>query len=119
MSYFDALKNGYIPEKNPKNKKPTPYDDYIAQKSLKVSDKQKNVTIIKPSGFDDIEKIIDGLKKGLGAIADLSGNASQDAQRMLDFLCGAVYALDGKIERVENKIFVMTPKNIDIINKLP
>lgn len=117
MSYFEALKNGNIPEKKQK-KQATPYDEYMAQKRLKTSGGEKAVVVIKPLTVADTEKLIDVLKGGKGLVADLSLAPALDAQRMLDFLSGAVYALDGKIERVDNKTFLITPKGVEILNQI-
>jgi|AGTN01.1.fsa_nt_gi Uncharacterized protein conserved in bacteria len=117
MSFLDALKTGDIPEKKRK-KGETRYDEYMRLKKLKTGPEEKSVEIIKPLSFGDVEKLIDLLKAGQGVIADLSAATPSDAQRMLDFLSGAVYALDGKIERVENKMFLMTPKGLNIVNKI-
>ncbi|MCL2630665.1 MAG: cell division protein SepF [Firmicutes bacterium] len=116
MSFIETLKSGEIPNKAKKSKT-TRYDDFMASKTLKLADKSKNVVIVRPEGFQDVQKLIDKLKQRQGVIADFS-RASNSAQRMIDFLSGAVYALDGKIERIENKMYLMTPKGIDILNKL-
>ena len=41
------------------------------------------------------------------------------AQRVLDFVSGAVYALDGTIQKVSRGIFVLVPSNIDIVGNIP
>lgn len=118
MSYINTLINGEIPPKNAGKRKDTPYDEYMAKKSLKVKNGGTDVAIIRPMSFDDVQKIIDGLKSGKGAVTDFSRSPEDISQRMLDFLSGAIYGLDGKIERIEKRIFVITPKDIDIVNKL-
>ncbi|MFA5449360.1 MAG: cell division protein SepF [Clostridia bacterium] len=118
MSYINTLKSGEIPAKTAKKRKQTPYDEYMAKKVLKVKDGGKDVAIIQPKSFDDVQKIIDGLKDGHGAIADFSISPPEISQRILDFLSGAAYGLDGKIECIDKKILLITPKDIQIVNKL-
>lgn len=116
MSFLNALKNGDIPVKNNKKRNSTPYDDFMARKELKsappaVSDK---INVVRPGSVEEVSVIIDGLKGRQGLVVDLGAASPNTAQRMLDFLSGAVYALDGRIDKLEKKLFLMTPKGVDV-----
>ncbi len=116
MSYLNFLQGEEIREKP---KKTTNYDRFLQTKShcLFVKEDSKKVDISTPKDFDDIEKLIDSMKKGNGLVIDISKADEKIAQRMIDFLVGAVYALDGKIESLTATMYLMTPKGIDIIAK--
>lgn len=118
MSYLNVLKNGEIPPKKSKKAKLTTYDEYMSCKKLSMPTGNKNIAIKKPKTFGDIQKLIVRLKNNQGIIVDLSDTECSLAQRMLDFLSGAVFALDGDIDRVDNKMYVMTPSGVEIISKL-
>lgn len=118
MSYLNVLKNGEMPPKQSKKDRMTTYDEYMSRKKLNMPIGNKSVTINKPKTFNDIQKLIVRLKSNQGIIVDLSDIDNPLAQRMLDFLSGAVFALDGDIDRVDNKMYVMTPKGVEIVSKL-
>lgn len=118
MSYLNVLKNGEMPPKKSKKDRLTTYDEYMSRKKLSMPTGNKNITINKPKTFNDIQKLIIRLKNNQGIIIDLSDTESALAQRMLDFLSGAVFALDGGIDRVDNKMYVMTPSGVEIVSKL-
>lgn len=118
MSFLDVLKNGEIPPKTTKKRGSTSYDEYMRHKRLSAPIGRKNITINKPKSFAEIQKLIDRLKKQQGVLVDFSETEVPTAQRMLDFLSGAVYALDGNIDRVDQKIYVLAPGGVDIVSKL-
>ncbi len=116
MSYLNFLQGKESVEKP---KKPTNYDRFLQLKSKKtlVKDTSQKVDVATPKDFSDIEKLINMMKKGNGLVVDLSKSDEKITQRMVDFLVGAVYALDGKIESLTTTMYLMTPKGIDIIAK--
>jgi len=118
VSFFEVLKNGEIPTKTSKKRSKTPYDDYMEGKKLVLPVEDKNITVAKPAGFADIQKLIDKLKTKQGVIVDLSAVGLPLAQRMLDFLSGAVYALGGNIDKVDNKMYVLAGSGVEIVNKI-
>lgn len=80
-------------------------------------DKFKNVHLIihEPRSFDiDAEQIALNVKAGRGAIVNLHRLSKEDSQRMIDFLYGVVFALDGKLEKVGNQIILLTPATITV-----
>lgn len=118
MSFLELLKTGEMPPKNGKKSPGTPYDNYMEEKKLALPSGDKNITVAKPQNFSDIQKLIDNLKSKQGVIVDLSVVRAELAQRMLDFLSGAVYALNGSIDRVENKMYVLGGSGVEIVNKI-
>ncbi len=96
--------------------KKTDYDKFIENKSvrLKVADGEKSVNVRRVRGFEDLERLINMLKSGSGLIVDLSSAPSTLVQRLLDYLSGAVYALDGSVEKLTRTMYILTPKGIDI-----
>ena len=70
---------------------------------------------IEPKSYDDVQAIIDHLKTLQPAILNLSLIKKETAQRILDFLSGAIYALDGSICPIDkNGLFALTPKGSSI-----
>lgn len=118
MSFLEVLKSGEIPSKGSKKSAKTPYDTYMEGKKLVLPAGDKNITVAKPQNFTDIQKLIDKLKTKQGVIVDLSAVNLPLAQRMLDFLSGAVYALNGNIDKVDNKMYVLAGSGVEIVSKL-
>lgn len=74
--------------------------------------------IIKPTNYDpDVNEIISELKAKNGIVMNLEYVNKDIARRIIDTVSGAVTALDGRIEKVSNSIFVVAPYNYDIINE--
>ncbi|HIS47550.1 MAG TPA: cell division protein SepF [Candidatus Scybalocola faecigallinarum] len=72
------------------------------------------VSIQKPSSFEDSSEICDELLNGKAAIVNLEGIDVDVAQRIIDFVSGACYAMSGNIRKVSSYIFIVTPAGIDI-----
>lgn len=77
------------------------------------------VVVYQALTYDDTQNIIDNLKSRKPIIVNLDCIEQDLAQRVLDFLSGAVYALDGTIQKVSRCIFVLAPNNVDIIGNIP
>jgi len=74
--------------------------------------------IIKPTNYDpDVNEIISELKVKNGIVMNLEYVNKDVARRIIDTVSGAVTALDGRIEKVSNSIFVVAPYNYDIVNE--
>jgi len=77
------------------------------------------VVVYQALTYDDTQNIIDNLKNRKPIIVNLDSLEQDLAQRVLDFISGAVYALDGTIQKVSRSIFVLVPSNIDIVGNIP
>ena len=76
---------------------------------------QFKVVIIQAENFDDAQDICNHLKNKKPVVINLEGIEKEIAQRIIDFLSGSVYALDGSIQKVSAEIFVIAPNNVDIM----
>lgn len=115
--YLRGEEGGAVPKKKNKNKKNNNYDKFLEKKRLKlmVGGKSRNIEIARPRDFSDIERLIDKMRASDGIIVDFSANTPETAQRMLDFLSGAVYAFCGEVSRIEEATYLMTPKGVRIV----
>lgn len=73
-----------------------------------------NMIVMSPRSFEDIQALINNLAAGQSVIFKLDGVAKDTAQRMLDFMAGAAYALGGSMQRIENSMFLVTAKGVGI-----
>ena len=72
------------------------------------------VIIKRPSSFDDAQEICDLLKSEHAIIVNLERLDRELAQKMMDFIAGAIYALDAKIHQISGYIFCISPEKVDI-----
>lgn len=79
------------------------------------SSSQFKVVVIQPQNFDEAQDICDHLKNKKPVIVNLELLEKEPAQRVVDFFCGAVYALDGSIYKVSGSIFLIAPHNVDVL----
>lgn len=76
--------------------------------------KNYNVMIYSPKDLDDVQTLIDFLKRREPAIVNLKEGDMQNAQRILDFISGAIYALNGSVHRIADNIFLLSPEDVEI-----
>ncbi|MTI53892.1 cell division protein SepF [Geosporobacter ferrireducens] len=79
---------------------------------------QMKVVIYEPSEFEEAPSIVDNLKNRKPVIINLETLDQELAKKIFDFLNGAVYALDGNIQKVSKGIFILAPNNVDISGNL-
>ena len=85
------------------------------QKVVEMPDPSKvKVIIYKPASYEDAQTIIDNLKERKSIVVNLDELETDIAQRILDFISGAVYALNGNIRKAARNIFVVAPFNVDV-----
>ncbi|MGB9780855.1 cell division protein SepF [Caldanaerobacter sp.] len=75
---------------------------------------QIKMLISKPEKFEQVLFICNELKSKKPVIVDLQKMDKSEAQRVVDFLSGAVYALNGEITKISGYIFLVAPENFDI-----
>lgn len=78
---------------------------------------QVKMIISKPTSFEQTEDICECLKQKKSIIVNLEYVNKDVARRIVDFMSGAVQALDGHIEKVSNSIFLFAPMNYDITSE--
>lgn len=75
---------------------------------------QMRVIIYEPTVYEEIPSIVDDLKSRRPVVINLLSTDKDLAKKFFDFLNGAIYALDGNIQKVSNGIFILAPNNVDI-----
>lgn len=81
---------------------------------IRTTTKGLEVCIMKPSSFEDSQDISDMLLTGRAVVVNLEGFDPLEAQRIMDFISGAVYAINGKLHQISKYIFIFSPDSIDI-----
>ena len=87
----------------------------MAEKPVGTKTKEKKaIRPICPTKFSDVETVVKKLKRKEGVIVDFDGVPPAVAQRMLDFLSGAVFSLRGSIQKLQYKTYVLIPDGVTI-----
>lgn len=76
------------------------------------------VCVVKPTSVDDSREITETLLSGRTVILNLEGMDLEIAQRIIDFISGATFAISGNLQKISNYIFLVTPTNVDISGDL-
>lgn len=79
---------------------------------------QLQVVLVKPERFDEASAIADHLNSQKTVVLNLETASKEVSRRLVDFLSGVAYANNGKIQRVANSTFIITPNNVDIMGDL-
>jgi cell division inhibitor SepF len=72
------------------------------------------VHLVVPRSFNDAQQIADRFKAGNPVILNLQGADTDLSKRLIDFASGLTYALDGSMQRVADKVFLLTPRNVEL-----
>ncbi|QNF95288.1 MULTISPECIES: cell division protein SepF [Janibacter] len=72
------------------------------------------ITTIHPSTYNDARAIGESFRNNTPVIMNLSDMDDSDAKRLVDFAAGLVFGLHGSIERVTNKVFLLSPEHIEV-----
>ena len=72
------------------------------------------VHLVIPKNFNDAQQIADKFKVDVPVIINLQGSDTELAKRMIDFCSGLTYALYGAMQREGDKIFLLTPRNVEV-----
>ena len=94
---------------------------FFGKKSKVVSmpqTQQIKMVISQPTTFDQSEEICEFLKDKKSVIVNLEYVNKDVARRIVDFISGGVFALDGHIQKVSNSIFLVAPSNYEITNDM-
>jgi len=80
--------------------------------------RQVRVVVAEPKVFEDVQGIADHLKNRRPVIVNLEQADAELARRVVDFISGATYGLNGNMQKVGNGIFLFVPSNVDIASEL-
>lgn len=73
------------------------------------------VVLVKADQFNNVADIADHLKNKMTVVLNLETTDKETSKRMLDFMSGVTYAIEGKIKRVANNTYLITPLDVEIV----
>jgi cell division inhibitor SepF len=72
------------------------------------------VHLVLPRSFNDAQQIADRFKQSIPVILNLQSADAELSKRLIDFASGLTYALNGGMQRVADKVFLLTPRNVEV-----
>ncbi|HEY0344255.1 MAG TPA: cell division protein SepF [Solirubrobacteraceae bacterium] len=72
------------------------------------------VHLVIPKSFNDAQQVADKFKQSIPVVLNLQNTDTDLAKRLIDFASGLTYALDGGMQRIAQKVFMLTPRNVQI-----
>src|SRR3712207_6279670 len=72
------------------------------------------VHLVIPKSFNDAQDVADKFKDAIPVIINLQGSEPDLSKRLIDFASGLTYALDGGMQRIADKVFLLTPRNVEV-----
>lgn len=99
------------------------FDRFASRRSSRVVKLHDNspsalkVVVLQPESFEEARDITNHLKERKPIIVNMEALEKEVARRIVDFLSGSVYALDGDMKKISNGIFLVAPENVDIMGE--
>jgi cell division inhibitor SepF len=84
------------------------------QQATSVVAEPSRITTLHPRTYNEARTIGENFREGVPVIMNLSEMDDSDAKRLVDFAAGLVFAVRGNIERVTNKVFLLSPPNVSV-----
>ncbi len=105
-SFTPRPNNIVVNSEEPKEEKPVAKDKVISF---------KNVMVYEPEVEKEAQAIINCLKTGEPIILKMDETDEEVAQRVIDFVAGAVYAMDGLVKKISTAVFLAVPPSVKVI----
>ena len=85
------------------------------ERTVEFAGTEQQVILFNPKSFDEAGDLVQHLTQGRSIVMTLEGVPTDLARRLLDFLSGIAYALQGKITPISAKTYFVTPQNVDVL----
>ena len=85
---------------------------------VNISSGKQQVVLFRPTSFNDTSKAADDLRSKKAVIVNMENVDKAMARRVIDFLSGCAYALDGKVKKIAQATYLFCPFNMDVVGDL-
>lgn len=83
-----------------------------------IANKSGKMILVEPRAYSESQEIADHLKARNSVVVNFKRVTTDQAKRIIDFLSGTLYAINGDLQRIGDGIYLCTPKNIDVQGKI-
>ncbi|AAK80078.1 cell division inhibitor SepF [Clostridium acetobutylicum] len=124
---FDEYEDEVMEEKAIARENSYDYDEKLNDKNSSNSNNKVvnihtassvKVVIVKPKDYDEATQICDDLKNRKIVVVNVTDLEPKTAQRLLDFMGGASYVLNGELLEIDKGVYLLSPSNVDISRDL-
>ena len=96
-------------------KKPAAKPKAQRERTVSFGGSEQQVILFNPKSFDEAGELVNHLEQGRSVVMTLEGIPTESARRLLDFLSGITFAMQGKITPISAKTYFVTPQNVDVL----
>ena len=96
----------------------TGFSGQVLSMSGSAASNKQEVVLFRPGSFNDTSKAADDLRNRKAVIVNMENVDKAMARRVVDFLSGCVYALDGDVKKIAQSAYLFCPHNMDIVGDL-
>ncbi|MBQ9748093.1 MAG: cell division protein SepF [Clostridia bacterium] len=128
MGLFDKFKSMIVPEPDPYSEErfytepleeeeaPPTRQPVEAEVDISGTDASTSVElkVVKPENYASVIEIADHLLNHHTVVLNLEATNKEVAKRLIDFLAGVAYSIDGQLKNVSNNTYIITPRNVDV-----
>ena len=114
----DTYDSGSYAKRTTRTSRPSRPASGSNNKVVSMNGRGSEVYVIKPQEFNEAQTVTDFLKDGKTIVINMEGIELNAAQRIIDFIGGACYALDGSLQAISSKIFIAAPQDIEVSGDL-
>ncbi len=86
--------------------------------TAKTSSNHSQVVLVKPETFAEVSSIAEHLVNRKTVVLNLEYVNKEITRRLIDFLGGVAFAMDGQVKKVSNSTYIITPQNVDFVSEL-
>ncbi|MGN1213132.1 MAG: cell division protein SepF [Christensenellales bacterium] len=108
MKFLDNLLSGFINKNNIKSS--VEVNKTIEQNANDIN----GLIVYAPKNIAELNKVIDCIARGQTIIINMGNIKSAEYNKVADYLCGALYALNAEINCLQSSLYIITPKNVKI-----
>ncbi|MGI5492772.1 cell division protein SepF [Microtetraspora malaysiensis] len=85
-----------------------------AARRWQPAEQPARIVMVRPQKYDDALTVGRHFREGHSVVMDVVGMSTAEATRMVDFAAGLAYGCEGRIERIAEKVFLLTPANVEV-----
>lgn len=131
MGFLNRVKNFLSPEEDYYEEEPMEYYEEPVENTVGQTRTSRNTSnvvpfqsspvkktskiyVMEPSVYSEAERIADALLKGEAVLINFRRMEPKDAKRVIDFVVGVAYAINGDVQKVRDEIFICSPANFQV-----
>ncbi len=111
---YDKNNNYYDGLPDAETETDAPAGNNIGFGGVSVGGSSIELKVVRPERYEDVSSIADHLLSGCTVVLNMEAASKEISLRLLDFLSGVAYSIEGQIKRVADRTYIITPNNVDV-----